>query len=60
MKYSFLSLSALAVVLACAEDMQPTQPVTSSSPVFAKGGTSMSPKTLAEGREIFRFDTFGD
>ncbi|MHB1222715.1 MAG: c-type cytochrome [Gemmatimonadaceae bacterium] len=55
-----LAFLAGAAVTACApDDGRPTGPET-SPPSLARGGTSLSPATLARGRQIFRFDTFGD
>jgi mono/diheme cytochrome c family protein len=51
---------ALATI-ACATDDRPTGPGverTGAAPLAA--GTPFDPATLASGREIFRFDTFGD
>ena len=56
-----LSFTLAAVAAGCSQDAPPTQPLSSlASPDFAKGGTSFSPKTLSDGQQIFRFETFGN
>ncbi len=50
----------LAAQLAACERDDPGRPLAPRTPDAAVGGTPMDPATLAEGRTIFRFDTFGD
>ena len=59
MRSTTLALVLAVALAACAGD-DATLPVAPSSDdaLAARGGTS--PATLAEGRSIFRFDTFGD
>ena len=59
MRSTTLALVLAVALAACAGD-DPVLPVAPSSDdaLAAKGG--QSPATLAEGKEIFRFDTFGD
>ena len=48
---------ALAIV-ACKADQRPTSPRGPAPPSFS--GTPMNPATLASGKQIFRFDSYGD
>ena len=55
-----VSLALATLVVACSPDA-PVKPLASPAPPsLAKGGTSLNPATLTQGREIFRYDTFGD
>lgn len=51
-------LSLAAFVAACEQDDQPTTPPSPSSAERAQG--PLSPRLVEQGREIFRFDAFGD
>ena len=51
------AIGLAAVLLACRED-QPTSPRRFDAPVEADA--ALDPRLVAEGRKIFRFDTFGD
>ena len=60
MRRASLVFAIACAVAACARDdaATPVAPQPGDVSVAAKGGHS--PRTLAEGKEIFRFDTFGD
>ena len=51
-------LSLTVLVAACEQDDQPTTPPSPSSAERAQG--PLSPRLVEQGREIFRFDAFGD
>jgi hypothetical protein len=54
-------LAGLAIALAilgCGEETKPTEPATSSPPLSAQG--PLNPKLVAQGKTIFRFETYGD
>ena len=55
-----VALLAAGAVTACAPDGDRLTAPDASSPTLARGGTPLSPATLARGREVFRYDTFGD
>jgi mono/diheme cytochrome c family protein len=50
-------LLACTYITACIDREEPTQPVAASK---GSGASPMSPAMIAQGRTIFRFDTFGD
>jgi cytochrome c553 len=54
------TISALIQLGACGRDATTTAVAPSATDVSAAQGTPMGPATLAEGKSIFRFDTFGD
>ena len=54
-----IALLAASMAACGGDDTHPAAPE-SSAQARVKGGTSLSPATLARGREIFRYDTFGD
>ena len=60
--FSIVLAAIVAGMAACTTDEGPAAAVSPSelNPLFAKGGTPLNPKVLAEGQRIFRFDTFGD
>jgi hypothetical protein len=60
--FSIVLAAIVAGMAACSTDEGPAATVSPSelNPLFAKGGTALSPQVLAEGQRIFRFDTFGD
>ena len=45
-------------VVACSVDRRPTAPASAASPSLLS--TPMTPATIASGKEIFRFDSYGD
>ena len=59
MRFTSLALGLTVALASCTRDdaVPPVAP-SSDAALAAKGG--QSPATLADGREIFRFDTFGD
>ena len=59
MRFTSLALGLTVALASCTRDdaVPPVAP-SSDATLAAKGG--QSPATLADGREIFRFDTFGD
>lgn len=48
----------VVTVLACSVDRRPTMPTNATAPSLSD--TPMNPATLANGQQIFRFDTYGD
>jgi len=59
MRFELISGLALAVaVVACGDQPQPTEPA-SGTPVQAAEGP-LNPALVAQGKQIFRFETYGD
>jgi mono/diheme cytochrome c family protein len=59
MQRNMLALAFACCISACTDDAAPPAP-TSVDPGTIDAAGSMSPATIAAGKEIFRFDTFGD
>ena len=59
MQRNMLALVFACCISACTDDATPPAP-TSVDPGAVDAAASMSPATIAAGKEIFRFDTFGD
>jgi hypothetical protein len=51
-------LVAALVVAGCEDETRPTEPVTGSQPVASEG--PLNPALVAQGKTIFRFETYGD
>src|SRR6476661_175141 len=60
MRCTPLLLAIVCCVAACSHDDAPTPVAPLPGDVDRAAGGSQSPSTLAEGKSIFRFDTFGD
>jgi hypothetical protein len=61
MEMQLRNLAGLVIAfatLSCGDEIKPTEPATTSPPLSAQG--PLNPRLVAEGRQIFRFDTYGD
>jgi Cytochrome c len=61
MEMQLRKLAGLAIALAmvgCGDETKPTEPATDSPPLSAQG--PLNPRLVAQGKAIFRFETYGD
>jgi hypothetical protein len=51
-------LAIVVVLIACGDETKPTEPATGTPPLSAEG--PLNPRLVAQGKTIFRFETYGD